>query len=140
MYQSDLIIWTSTNNAAYENELYIKDDQGNVVFSRTNFQNATLYRDTVNLDPGCYRLEFLDSDEDGISFFANNDGNGSFRIKAVGGPTLEIFEGDFEKDIIHYFTVDIDVDDRTNAILNVSQIQVMVYLLLMLMDLLLVLS
>ena len=122
MYQSDLIIWTSTNNAAYENELYIKDDQGNVVFSRTNFQNATLYRDTVNLDPGCYRLEFLDSDEDGISFFANNDGNGSFRIKAVGGPTLEIFEGDFGKDIIHYFTVGyaLDVDDRTNAILNVS--------------------
>ena len=122
MYQSDIVIWTSTNNAAYENELYVKDDQGNVVFSRTNFQNATLYRDTVILDPGCYRLEFLDSDEDGISFFANNDGNGSFRIKAVGGPTLELFEGDFGKEIIHYFTVGyaLELEDRTNAILDVS--------------------
>ena len=102
--------------------MYVKDDQGNVVFSRTNFQNATLYRDTVILDPGCYRLEFLDSDEDGISFFANNDGNGSFRIKAVGGPTLELFEGDFGKEIIHYFTVGyaLELEDRTNAILDVS--------------------
>jgi len=122
MYQSDLILWTSTNNAAYENDLYIKDGSGNVVFSRTDFQNATLYRDTVNLDPGCYRLELLDSGQDGLSFFANNDGNGSFRIKAVGGPTLKMFDGDFGKDIVHYFTVGygLNIDERASAIMKVS--------------------
>ena len=122
MYQSDLILWTSTNNAAYENNLYIKDGSGNVVFSRTDFQNTTLYRDTVNLDPGCYRLELLDSGQDGLSFFANNDGNGSFRIKAVGGPTLQLFDGDFGKDIVHYFTVGygLNIDERASAIMKVS--------------------
>ena len=122
MYQPDLVLWTSTNNAAYENELYVKDELGNVVFSRTDFQNATLYRDTINLSPGCYKIELLDSGEDGLSFFANNDGNGSFRIKAVSGPTLKMFDGDFGESIVHYFTVGyaLDVNDRAEAIIKIS--------------------
>ena len=104
-YPADLFFWTITNNAAHENELYLKDEQGNVLLSRTDFQNATQYRDTVSLLPGCYTLEFTDSDQDGLSFFANNDGAGSLRIRQVGGGVLEQFDSDFGDKIVHHFTV-----------------------------------
>ena len=104
-YPADIFFWTQTNNAAYENELYLKDDQGNVIFSRTNFQNATQYKDTVSLSPGCYTMEFIDNDEDGLSFFANNDGSGYLRIREVGAGVLKQFDSDFGDKIVHHFTV-----------------------------------
>ena len=76
-----------------------------MLLSRTDFQNATQYRDTVSLLPGCYTLEFTDSDQDGLSFFANNDGAGSLRIRQVGGGVLEQFDSDFGDKIVHHFTV-----------------------------------
>ncbi len=111
-YPADIFLWTITNNAAFENELYVKDDQGNVVFSRTNFQNATHYKDTLSLSPGCYRLELLDSDHDGLSFFANNDGSGYLRIREVGGGTLKQFDSDFGDKIVHYFTVGYTLNEK----------------------------
>ena len=38
------------------------------------FQNNTLHKDTVSLSPGCYKVILEDTDEDGLYFFANNDG------------------------------------------------------------------
>mgnify|MGYP006139018609 FL=1 len=104
-YPSDFYIWTITNNAASENELYVYDENGNVIFSRTNFANSTTYKDTLNLSPGCYKMEFLDSDGDGLGFFANSDGNGSIKTKMIGGPQLDQFDSDFGAHITHYFTV-----------------------------------
>ncbi len=117
-YPADIFFWTQTNNAAYENELYLKDDQGNILFSRTDFQNATQYKDTVSLSPGCYRLEFLDSDNDGLSFFANNDGSGYLRIRQVGAGVLKQFDSDFGDEIVHYFTVGytLNEDEKYNSV------------------------
>ena len=113
-YPADIFFWIQTNNAAYENELYLKDDQGNVLFSRIDFQNSTQYKDTVSLSPGCYRLEFLDSDHDGLSFFANNDGSGYLRIREVGAGVLKQFDSDFGDKIVHYFTVGYTLKDEDN--------------------------
>jgi hypothetical protein len=66
----------------------------------------TLYRDTLQLPIGCYTFHVNDSDDDGVSFWANNDGNGSVRLKEVGGPTFKYFEGDFGDAINYEFTVD----------------------------------
>lgn len=104
-YPSDFYIWTITNNAASENELYVYDENGNVIFSRTNFANSTQYKDTLSLSPGCYKMELLDSDGDGLGFFANSDGNGSIKTKMLGGPQLDQFDSDFGSHITHYFTV-----------------------------------
>jgi len=120
VYPANFFIWTKTNNAANENQLYVKDANGNTVFSRTNFSNGTTYKDTLNLDPGCYKIEFLDSGEDGLSFFANNDGNGYIRTRRVGGAQLDGFNANFGDKLIHYFTVGYGVSIGENTLSNIE--------------------
>lgn len=94
-----------TNNAASESSYKIEDSAGNTIISRNGMSNATTYRDTVQLTYGCYTLTVLDTDDDGISFWANSDGNGHIRLREVGGTTLKAFEPDFGRSIIYQFTV-----------------------------------
>jgi hypothetical protein len=105
VYPEEIVLWTKTNLAANETKLYIRDVDGNIVFSKTNFQSNTLHKDTVNFTTGCYQLELGDTGEDGLDFFANNDGSGFFQIRKPTGSPLAGFESDFGKNIIHYFTV-----------------------------------
>lgn len=99
-----LIIWTKTNNAPWETAVQIETLDGNVVFFRDDYNTAnTNYRDTIQLNAGCYKAILSDSGEDGLSFFANNDGNGFCRFKKVAGANFIAFEPDFGKEIIHYF-------------------------------------
>lgn len=75
-----------TNNAASETHWELIDrSSGTVVSSRDGLSNGTFYRDTFNLQPGCYKLSIYDRDEDGLAFFANNDGNGSAALRNIGG-------------------------------------------------------
>lgn len=98
--------WTKTNNAAFETSWEVKDVNGNVVLSRSGMSNSTEYKDTVQLGLGCYSFEITDTDGDGMSFFANNDGNGWIRVREVGGGTIENIEPDHGNGLIWYFTVD----------------------------------
>jgi hypothetical protein len=66
----------------------------------------TVYRDTFNLAPGCYSLVIQDNDDDGIDFWANNDGAGMARFRQIGGGWIKVFEGDFGSSIHHEFQVD----------------------------------
>jgi hypothetical protein len=99
------VIWTRTNNAGNESKLYVRDVNDNIVFSRTNFQNNTLHKDTINLQTGCYELELEDTGQDGLEFFANNDGTGFLQIRKQSGAPLAGFESNFGKNIRHSFTV-----------------------------------
>ncbi|MBK7588025.1 MAG: hypothetical protein IPI22_06670 [Bacteroidetes bacterium] len=47
-----------------------------------------------------------DSEEDGIDFWANNDGIGFARLRTAAGGTIINFEGDFGKSFIYNFTGD----------------------------------
>lgn len=118
VYPEDIVLWTMTNGAGNETKLYVKDDMGNDVFSRFSFQNNTLHKDTVSLSPGCYKVILEDTDEDGLYFFANNDGTGTFQIRKLTGAPLKGFDSDFGDKIIHYFTVgyglNINEDSRFN--------------------------
>jgi hypothetical protein len=78
---------------------------GNDVFSRLTFQSNTLHKDTLTLSPGCYSVVLEDTDQDGLYFFANNDGSGSFQIRKLTGAPLKGFDPDFGDKIVHYFTV-----------------------------------
>ena len=115
VYPEGIVLWTRTNLAAYETKLYIRDVDGNIVFSKTNFQSNTLHKDTVNLTTGCYQLELEDTGEDGLDFFANNDGSGFFQIRKTTGAPLAGFESDFGKNIIHYFTVGYGLSIEENS-------------------------
>jgi hypothetical protein len=120
-----LIIWFRSNNAPSESSYQLTDDLGNVVFERSNFAPNTLYRDTVQLGIGCYQYRVYDTDDDGINFWANNDGQGYTRFAKIGGGIAKTFNGDFGDGIIFNFTVDfplsydeIELDKSVNVYPN----------------------
>ena len=66
----------------------------------------TTYNDTLTLDPGCYTFEITDTDDDGIDFWANNDGVGFCRIWQISPlDILAAIEGDFGRATQFDFTV-----------------------------------
>ena len=73
-----------------------------------------LYKDTLILDPGCYKIDLIDTDHDGLNFFANNDGAGYFQIRKPTGAPLAGFDSDFGDQITHYFTVGYGLSDELN--------------------------
>lgn len=102
---SHFYFWIQSNNAAAENAYYLMDWQGDTIFSRDNWTNATTYRDTFLLADGCYTMKLIDRDHDGLSFFANSDGNGQFRWKGVGAGTIYTLENNFGDELTMHFTV-----------------------------------
>lgn len=97
-------IWFKTNNKAVENDLFVRDQDGNIVFSRTDLTNTTEYKDTLYLTSGCYTVEITDSDHDGLGFWYSaipvSDGgegetSGFLRLRKVGGSMIYIFPNDF---------------------------------------------
>ena len=103
---NELIIMFKTNTQPGENSFELRDAEGNIIFERDNMTANTLYKDTLALEQGCYHFKVFDTDDDGVDFWANNDGGGFVRFKEVGGPTFNYFEGDFGDDINYEFTVD----------------------------------
>ncbi|OIQ36721.1 MAG: hypothetical protein BM555_02135 [Crocinitomix sp. MedPE-SWsnd] len=132
VYNEPFYLWFKTNNMAHENALYVKDGSGNIVFERTSLTNATEYKDTLDLAPGCYTVEITDSDHDGISFWYANqtegEGSGFLRLRKVSGGTLHTFDPDFGRYANHSFTVgfaleneEIDVDYGMEVFPNPSE-------------------
>lgn len=116
MYPDTIVIYFKSNSYPNENTYRLFDAQGNVILSRFGMAANTIYRDTIALTPGCYTLELLDSDGDGISFWANSDGNGAFRIQKINPQgTLKTFNGDFGSSIVHHFTTGfyVGIDEST---------------------------
>jgi hypothetical protein len=78
-----------TNNAASETHWQLMDmAAGTTIKQGDNLNNSTSYRDTFDLQPGCYQLAIFDRDKDGMSFFGNNDGGGSAGLRNIGGSFL----------------------------------------------------
>lgn len=105
VFPTSFYLFTRPNNAPDETKVTIRDEWGTIVFSKENFTASTFVRDTITLGLGCYTLEIEDSDDDGLSFFANDDGDGVFRVMRLGGGVIEIFENDFGKRNSLRFTV-----------------------------------
>ncbi|MBL7767310.1 MAG: T9SS type A sorting domain-containing protein [Chitinophagaceae bacterium] len=103
---ADFIIYHKSNLFAGETSYQLFNDAGTQLFQRSGMSNNTIYRDTMHLTSGCYKLVMTDTDEDGISFWANNDGAGVFQLKRITGSNLKTFNPDFGASIIYNFTVD----------------------------------
>lgn len=102
-------IWFKTNNKAHENEIYLRDANGDIVYSRTTLANSTEYKDTLNLPMGCYTLELTDSDNDGISFWyskaVEGETAGFLRLRKVDGTMIKTFDPDFGNYTKYSFSV-----------------------------------
>ena len=103
---STIIIFFKTNNAPNETSYQVTDDIGTVLLSRSGLSGNTLYRDTLELGLGCYNYHVSDSGDDGISWWANNDGNGYTYLFSPGLGQVKQFTGDFGDNIDFNFTVD----------------------------------
>jgi Secretion system C-terminal sorting domain len=119
-----LIIQLKTNASNQQSSYVLYDVNGNVVFERDNFAAPnTTYRDTLELNSGCYLFHLKDSGEDGLSFFANDDGNGNCKLDRVSGLEFINFENDFGKEIKHYFNWNTDlvsVHDHLNQLASLQ--------------------
>ena len=111
-YPETFALWVGTNGGVIntftqesETTWDFYDDQGNVVHTSGSLYSNTQYRDTLSFLPGCYTFVMNDSDEDGLDFWANNDGSGMCRFREVGATWLKIFNADFGTNIIHQFNI-----------------------------------
>jgi hypothetical protein len=94
------------NSAPDENSYELQDASGNIIFSRDGFKANTMHKDTVDLEVGCYTFVVYDSDKDGMSFFANNDGVGSIRFRDMGNAIVQSFNANFGTEVRFQFVVD----------------------------------
>lgn len=108
VYHHQLLFYLRTNNAASETSYSLVDGAGKTLYSRNagSMSNNTMYIDTFDLPVtyGCFKLEIKDAEGDGLSFWANNDGNGTARLRKMGGTFYPPIEADFGNESIIYFT------------------------------------
>ena len=109
-----LIVRLRTNAVPLETTVEITKSDGSLYWARSYSQPNTLHMDTLVLNEGCYRITIYDSGDDGLSFWANNDGNGYCNLKRVMGGTFKTFEEDFGKSISQafYWATDIVSDAK----------------------------
>ena len=112
-YDNTFALWLQTNSGSIglnqsETSWDIFDRNDNLVYESANGGSLLInsqYRDTLVFDDGCYTFLMNDTDDDGIDFWANNDGAGMARFRQIGASWIKIFEGDFGKFIHHEFQV-----------------------------------
>ena len=110
-YPSSFAMWFKTNSYPNESSYEIRNNENELIFSKTAMEANTLYKDTFNLAPGCYKIQILDtggnqySNEDGLSWWANDDGSGYARLREVPGGFFKYYQADFGTELTDYFRV-----------------------------------
>jgi hypothetical protein len=102
-----------TTKRGNENKYFMKNELGNIIYSKLVLNGNTNYIDSFNLPDGCYTLEFLDFDDsldcgDGLSFWWSTqvmqETVGNISLKSASGLLLKTFNPDFGRKIVHQFT------------------------------------
>jgi len=111
-YPETFALWVGTNGGVIntftqesETTWDFYNENGNIEFTSGSLFGNTQYRDTLTFTAGCYTFVVNDTDEDGLDFWANNDGGGMVRFREIGSSWLKSFNSDFGTNIIHQFTV-----------------------------------
>ncbi len=123
-YPENFLLWITTNNGIINSFNQVSEttwdfynENGNIEFTSGSLYANTQYRDTLSFNDGCYTFVVSDSDEDGLDFWANNDGGGIVRFREIGASWLKSFNPDFGTNIIHQFSVgsaQSTLDEKTN--------------------------
>jgi hypothetical protein len=111
IYGNQLILVLATNNDSTHNAYKITDASGQVIKERKlgSLIPNTIYRDTIDLSPGCYNLIVIDTAGDGLDFWANSEGGyGYVRLLDLNGHLIKSFNSDFGSEINHSFIVEIN--------------------------------
>ena len=111
-YPQSFALWFQTNGGVVntftqvsESSWEFFDENGTSVHASGDLISNTQFRDTLTFSPGCYTFVVSDTDEDGLDFWANNDGGGMVRFREIGATWLKSFNADFGTNIVHQFTV-----------------------------------
>jgi len=119
-YPENFVLFVNTNSGAIgssqisETSWDFYNENDNIEYSSGNLIVNSDYKDTLTFTKGCYTFVMNDTDEDGLDFWANNDGGGLVRFREIGASWLKAFDPDFGTNIIHQFTVD-NVQTTTSA-------------------------
>ena len=111
-YPNTFALWFQTNNGVVnttqisESSWEFFDNDENLIYASGNLISNNQYRDTLSFENGCYTFKVTDTDDDGLDFWANNDGSGMVRFRELGASWLKSFDGDFGRFIHHEFRVE----------------------------------
>jgi hypothetical protein len=107
-YPNKVVLFWRTNSKPNETKYTVKNEAGTILYQSSVFLAANdIMRDTLKLNKGCYELRVWDTDGDGLSFFANSDGAGFFRINSgYDGSSLTVLPADFGTQLLVDFRVD----------------------------------
>lgn len=117
-FPANLKVLLRTNGRGSDSHWKLVDASDNVLYSGDNFNSNTLYEDTLNLNPGCYSFILSDRSKNGLSFFANNDGNGSIQLRNIGGSFFfKTYQPNFGTELRLNFTVGygISIDENLSS-------------------------
>ncbi|MCF6170302.1 MAG: T9SS type A sorting domain-containing protein [Bacteroidales bacterium] len=115
IYPGTFVIHFKTNKAAYQNRYEILTNTGFQIWEKKNFENQTLYVDTITLLNGAYDFYLWDSGDNGISFWANNEGNGYLKFYDLNGELIQNFNGDFGDRIYNSFYADMYLGNQEHV-------------------------
>jgi len=111
-YPESFALWFETNGGVVNTVTQVSessweffDENGTSVHASSDLISNTQFRDTLTFLPGCYTFVVSDTDEDGLDFWANNDGTGMVRFREIGATWLKLFNADFGTNIVHQFIV-----------------------------------
>jgi hypothetical protein len=108
-YPQTFVLWVNTNNGVIggvsESSWKFLDEDNGIYLQSGNLAPNSQLKDTITFLSGCYTFIMNDTDEDGLSFWNNNDGNGMVRFRGDGGPILKAFNPDFGSSISHQFII-----------------------------------
>lgn len=99
------------NNKLEDATITITNDQGEVVYENLNGSSTTLTRETLNLDPGCYKMEVTTENGFGLAYpLIPEVGTGLLRLIDKSTNQGKLFNNDFGKSFTYHFTVTYGLD------------------------------
>jgi hypothetical protein len=112
-----MVLQFLTNNHPADNTIRLSDGTGKTVYSKfpQDLKPATMYYDTLMLDPGNYALMLIDSAGDGLEFwYESESGYGYLRLLTPDGRLIHAFESDCgDGELLNFSASDEAVVDTT---------------------------
>lgn len=117
---STIVIQFKTNLTPEQNAYEIRSANGELIYEKNDFEPLTTYSDTITFLNGGYDFYLFDSGDNGISFWADNEGNGTIRFYNLDGDIIKSFNGDFGDQIYYSFFTDLYLggESEQDATLN----------------------
>jgi hypothetical protein len=99
-----------TDDSPGELSWTVEDDQGNLIYSRSNYVGAGyIFYDTVYVSNGCYRFNAIDAGGDGLCCY---NGTGTIRILKGGTASVMSSSSDFGDFFRYDFSIDLSLTDN----------------------------